>query len=125
MRLNLTNLKDLEHICGLAVSCLENFGLELEDIWLGRARLYRDLFRAEIAQWDAPQPFPEVVADPGRKHHPLSGIWVRARYPDGGYGTTDLAHLTKESFFAWLRSRGGKNEWAENTVAALLGYDVE
>lgn len=49
----------------------------------------------------------------------VTGIYVRAMY-NGVWGSFDICFLTKKSLLAWLRSRGGKNEWAENVVACLL-----
>ena len=51
-----------------------------------------------------------------------TGISVRAKFPDGHFGTADIYFLTKESLLEWLRSRGGENVWAENVVGVLLGH---
>lgn len=51
-----------------------------------------------------------------------TGIFVRAQDKDGSWHTTDIAHLDSKSLITWLRSRGGKNEWAEETVGILLGH---
>ena len=51
-----------------------------------------------------------------------TGICVRAQKPDGSYASVDVAELDGPSLLAWLRSRGGENPWAENTVALLLGH---
>lgn len=53
-----------------------------------------------------------------------SGILVRAKL-NGEWGNYDIAELTRQSLFAWLRSRGGSNPWAENTVAIILGHKPE
>jgi hypothetical protein len=66
-----------------------------------------------------------LTVDPERLSQHFSGIVVRAHGPNGHPGTFDLTHLSRESLFAWLRSRGGKNLWAENTVAQLLGHEPE
>lgn len=60
---------------------------------------------------------PERVAmgDPG------TGIFVRAIF-DGQWGSYDIATLKREGLIDWLRSRGGRNDWAENVVALLLGH---
>jgi hypothetical protein len=65
----------------------------------------------------------ELHTDPKRvsKQHGRSKIYVRAKGPQG-FDAFDLAELTRESLLQWLRSRGGANEWAENTVCVLLGY---
>jgi hypothetical protein len=54
-----------------------------------------------------------------------TGIYVRARLPvpERGYASIDIWYLTRPSLMEWLRSRGGANEWAENTVAMLLNHD--
>jgi hypothetical protein len=57
-----------------------------------------------------------------------SGIYVRALvagpygFDDGYIATVPIESLTFESLFKWLRSTGGENILAENTVFALLGY---
>ena len=51
-----------------------------------------------------------------------TGIYVRAKQPDGKWISADLCQLSKESLLAWLRSRGGNNPWAEDTVGILLGH---
>lgn len=51
-----------------------------------------------------------------------TGILVRAIGPDSKWDSYDIAILTKESLFEFLRSRGGENTWAENVVGILLGY---
>jgi len=51
-----------------------------------------------------------------------TNIPIRALFPDGKWGTCDIIYLEKESLLTWLRSRGGKNEYAENLVGLLLGY---
>ena len=50
-----------------------------------------------------------------------TGIFVRAKF-NGHWLSVDIAHLDKESLLEWLRSRGGKNPWAEDTVGILLGH---
>ena len=51
-----------------------------------------------------------------------TGIYVRAKYL-GRWGSYDIAVLDAPGLLAWLRSRGGKNEWAENCVGMLLGHE--
>jgi hypothetical protein len=54
----------------------------------------------------------------------VTGIYVRAKYHDK-WGAHDIAVLTRESLFQWLRSRGGANDWAEQVVFALLHYRTD
>lgn len=54
---------------------------------------------------------------------PETGIYVRAQTSTGAWVSADIAHLDRASLMAWLRSRGGDNPWAENTVAVLLGHE--
>lgn len=65
----------------------------------------------------------EFEVDPARKDDGdgVSGIYVRAKL-DGKWDSYDIATLTAESLLAFLRSRGGKNEWAENCVLSMLGH---
>jgi len=55
-----------------------------------------------------------------------TGIFVRAKVPSGvtgyKYDSVDIVLLDKDSLLAWLRSHGGENSWAENTVGILLGH---
>lgn len=51
-----------------------------------------------------------------------TGIYVRAKNASGEWVSADMAHLTKDSLFDFLRSRGGENEWAESIIYALLGH---
>ena len=53
---------------------------------------------------------------------PRTGIFVRAKDQTGKHQSVDIALLNKASLLALLRSRGGQNEWAENTVGVLLGH---
>lgn len=50
-----------------------------------------------------------------------TGIYVRAR-SRGKWGSHDIAALDKPSLLAWLKSRGGDNQVAEDVVGHLLGY---
>jgi hypothetical protein len=66
----------------------------------------------------------ELKIDPVRFKSPglnKTGIYVRAT---NGivWGSYDIVHLDAPSLLSWLRSRGGENVWAENTVGALLGH---
>jgi hypothetical protein len=65
-----------------------------------------------------------MKVDPERLLEPKTGIYVRAEY-EGAWANADIAHLDRDSLMAWLRSRGGDNPWAENTVAILLGHGPE
>jgi len=61
-----------------------------------------------------------LVIDPNRMAS--TGIYVRAMAPDGKWINADISQLESKSLLTWLRSRGGKNEWAENVVGMLLGH---
>lgn len=64
-----------------------------------------------------------LKADPERIHlDGKTGIFVRA-LAEGRPSSVDIACLDRESLSDWLRSRGGKNEWAESVVLKLLGHD--
>lgn len=62
-----------------------------------------------------------LKVDPERKQEFETGIFVRAQ-DDGAWVNTDISTLDKPSLLEWLRSRGGDNKWAENTVGILLGH---
>jgi hypothetical protein len=69
-----------------------------------------------------------MKVDPKRwaKREELDGqtrIYVRAQTPDGKWHSVDIALLDHASLLQWLRSRGGSNPWAENTVCILLGHE--
>lgn len=49
-----------------------------------------------------------------------TGIYVRANGIDG-WQSVDIVDLEYSSLQAWLRSRGEKNNWAEQVVYLLLG----
>lgn len=51
-----------------------------------------------------------------------TGIFVRAKDSEGRWTNADILHLDLPSLRAWLRSRGGENEWAESVVEILLGH---
>jgi hypothetical protein len=65
-----------------------------------------------------------VMAENLAENFPRTGIFVRAKDQNGKYQSVDVALLKKASLLALLRSRGGQNEWAENTVGLLLGHGV-
>ena len=54
-----------------------------------------------------------------------TGIYVRGKDVDGNWVNLDLYQLDRPSLIAFLHSRGGKNEWAENIVLALMGYEQQ
>ncbi len=71
----------------------------------------------------------ELTIDPARwlvnqnSVQPVTDIYVRAKHADTGeWDSVDISSLDKPSLLAWLRSRGGSNPWAENTVFILLGH---
>jgi hypothetical protein len=51
-----------------------------------------------------------------------TGIYIRAKTPNGKYDTGDISMLDKDSLLVWLKSRGGDNVYAENCVGILLGH---
>ena len=55
-----------------------------------------------------------------------TGIYIRAEI-DGKWESVDIGdeRLPNEQVLAWLRSRGGDNILAENTVLLLLGRSYE
>jgi hypothetical protein len=63
-----------------------------------------------------------VDVDRNGDHHGTTGIYVRAKDPWDSWANADIAELDRVSLLRWLRSRGGENLWAENTVMALLGH---
>jgi hypothetical protein len=73
----------------------------------------------------------ELSVDPGRwevrdKLDGHTSIYVRAKVPpDNRWESVDIILLDLPSLFAWLRSRGGDNRWAENTVALMLGHKLD
>jgi len=66
----------------------------------------------------------KLMVDSSRRGWAETCIFVRAEF-DKRSGTHDIAHLDLPSLLAWLRSRGGKNEWAETCVALILGHAPE
>lgn len=66
---------------------------------------------------------PVYRTDPERETLEEAGIPIRAiRTSIGAWDAVDIAHLDRSSLVLWLRSRGGSNLWAENTVLVLLGH---
>jgi hypothetical protein len=68
----------------------------------------------------------DLHIDPDRaaiaENFPRTGVFVRAKDQSGKHQSVDIALLNKASLLALLRSRGGRNEWAENMVGLLLGH---
>ena len=60
--------------------------------------------------------------DPNREHLSGTGIYVRAQSTSGRWVSADIITLDKPSLLEWLRSRGGNNRQAEDTVGILLGH---
>ncbi len=54
--------------------------------------------------------------------HSQTGVYVRAKSPEGKWGSYDIAELDGESLLKFLKSRGGKNKWAEDIVGICLGH---
>lgn len=67
----------------------------------------------------------ELKIDPARKDGARTRILIRAQGPDGKWQNADIYDLDADSLRTWLRSRGGKNLWAESVVGILLGHDVQ
>jgi hypothetical protein len=64
-----------------------------------------------------------LKADPKRVgNRGETGIYVRAELK-GKWESVDIIDLERDSLLEFLRSRGGKNLWAENIVAILLGHE--
>jgi hypothetical protein len=53
-----------------------------------------------------------------------TGILVRAKDPDKRFGSYDIGQLTLASLTNWLRSSGQIAPLAENTLAIVLGHDL-
>lgn len=64
-----------------------------------------------------------LTTDPARVSYvdQGTGIYVRA-LSLGQWSSVDIAALDARSLLQWLRSRGGDNPYAENTVGILLGH---
>jgi len=62
----------------------------------------------------------ELRVDPNRRDMG-TGIFVRAKNGDS-WVSADVSTLDTASLLTWLRSRGGSNLFAENTVLLLLGH---
>lgn len=68
----------------------------------------------------------DLLVDPTRTlkaDEDRTGIYVRAKRPDGKWISADMYQLDRESLHRWLRFRGGENPWAENCVLTLLGHE--
>jgi hypothetical protein len=68
----------------------------------------------------------DLHIDPERavmaENFPRTGIFIRAKDQSGKHQSVDITLLNKASLLALLRSRGERNEWAENVVGLLLGH---
>lgn len=54
---------------------------------------------------------------------PDTGIKVIGQLSDGSASKSyDIKYLDRDSLSRWLRSRGGKNELAEDVVRHMLGH---
>lgn len=53
------------------------------------------------------------------------GVPVRAQHDDGTFSAVDIAELDAPSLLAFIRSRGGSNEYAESLVFHLLGWSPD
>jgi hypothetical protein len=62
--------------------------------------------------------------DPDRDGAPETAIFVRARF-NNRFESVDISRLTTQSLKQWLRSRGGQNDYAERTLAMILGHDPD
>jgi len=63
--------------------------------------------------------------DPERRDPYADATGIYVRVADGvGFFNADIAQLDGPSLLEWLRSRGGNNPWAENTVAHMLGHKM-
>jgi hypothetical protein len=86
----------------------------------------RDAWLAARDAFITSQLLDDLHIDPQRAemtdNFPRTGIFVRAKDQSGKHQSVDIALLNKASLLALLRSRGGQNEWAENTVGLLLGH---
>lgn len=54
----------------------------------------------------------------------VTRIFLRARTDAGHWVSCDIGELDRDSLHRWLRSRGGKNLYAENVVLVLLGHEA-
>lgn len=97
-----------------------------EHTYVGQADIIAEsLINAERSENRARDPAPlELVTDQEREDNwaGKTGILVRAKLPDGSFGSVDIAELDRASLWTWLRSRGGRNLWAENLILAMLEH---
>lgn len=66
----------------------------------------------------------ELTTAPDREVEELedaTGIYVRARFTDGTFGTVDIAQLDVESLDHWLRSRDNI-DWPISVVKMVFGH---
>ena len=66
----------------------------------------------------------ELKIDPKRlwMEDKETGIFVRAKNGDK-WDNFDIVYLDTKSLLTWLKSRGGSNKWAEDTVCIILGHE--
>jgi hypothetical protein len=67
----------------------------------------------------------KITIDPQRVaegEYYRTGILIRA-WNGEKWVTADIAQIDKRSLYVWLRSEGGNNRLAENTVAIFLGHE--
>lgn len=58
----------------------------------------------------------------GHRFQSDTRIMVRALTPEDKPVSCDISELDRDSLIRWLRSRGGKNAWAESVVLMMLGH---
>lgn len=54
---------------------------------------------------------------------PDSGLYVRAKMPDGSYDSVDIWCLSREGLLVWLEGRS--IEYHQSVILALLGHEHE
>lgn len=72
--------------------------------------------------------YQELWADPIRwsreGRQVTTGIYVRARTPDGKEDAVDISMLSRGSLIQWLLSRGEDNiSWPISTILVMLGHE--
>lgn len=66
----------------------------------------------------------DLEVSPARRGWETTGIYVRAKDPDGKWDSVDIVSLTRDSLDRWLRSRDSI-DWPVSVVMILLGYPTE
>jgi len=54
----------------------------------------------------------------------ITGIFIRAQDENNKWDAVDIYYLDLPSLDIFLKSKGGNNEWAENTVKIILDHDI-